>query len=245
MGVQSMNQNLKVMKKLIVILVSAIGLNAFAQDSPKHMNVLAVNGLNMRSKPESNARVVTKVDYGKQVEIVEKTQVELNLGWVSDHWYKVRFRGREGFIYGGYLSHLPAPNVQQTQAISDLLPLYGASAFETDGSVIETKEWFGNDTVKIQVVKFTNGAELELELGKNGSKAVLVLPATVQEAYVLVEALLKTHGMTSMLDSLRFIRGRDGMLKRVNNASGSILIRPVDKEVTAITLTHQTATDQH
>lgn len=237
MGVQSMNQNLKVMKKLIVILVSAIGLNAFAQDSPKHMNVLAVNGLNMRSKPESNARVVTKVDYGKQVEIVEKTQVELKLGWVSDHWYKVRFRGREGFIYGGYLSHLPAPNVQQTQAISNLLPLYCTAAFTNQGSPIVTSEVEGTDTLKVKLIEFTNGAELELEQTTDRSKALLILPVSVQEAYVLLEAFLKSNNSQELLNELRFIRSEDGTLSKVNNANGTISIKGFDKGLTAMQLT--------
>ncbi|MDB4678269.1 SH3 domain-containing protein [bacterium] len=89
------------MKKLLAILVTVIGVNAMAQENPSHLNVLAVNGLNMRSQPESKSRVVTKVPYGKQVEIIEKTDNELELGWVKDHWYKVRFRGREGYIFGG------------------------------------------------------------------------------------------------------------------------------------------------
>ncbi|MFM1875926.1 MAG: hypothetical protein RL266_1663 [Bacteroidota bacterium] len=229
------------MKKLLIVLVSLAATSALAQDCPKYMNVLAVNGLNMRSKPESNARIVTNVAFGKQVEILERTEMQLKLGWINDHWYRVRYRGREGFIYGGYLSELRAPEKQPAKKLSDLLPLYGTLAFETEGSVIESKEGLGSDTVNIQIVKFTNGAELELELGKDGSKAVLILPASVQEAYVLVEALLKTHGMASLLDSLRFIHGRDGILTRVNNANGSILIRPIDNGMTSITFTHQMA----
>lgn len=225
------------MKKLIVILVSAIGLNAFAQDSPKHMNVLAVNGLNMRSKPESNSRIITKVDYGKQVEILEKTKVELKLGWVSDHWYKVRFRGREGFIYGGYLSELVAPNVQEVQAISDLLPLYCTAAFTIQGSPIITSEVEGTDTLMLQLVKFTNGAELELEHAIDRSKAVLILPVSIQEAYVLLEALLKSNNSQELLNELRFIRSKDGALSKVTNANGTISIKSFDKGFVAMQLT--------
>lgn len=227
------------MKTLVAVVVAILPLVGIvqAQDSPKHMNVLAVNGLNMRSNPESNSRVVTKVDYGKQVEILERTKVELKLGWVTENWFKVRYRGREGFIYGGYLSELQAPGTQQAKPLSDLMPMYCSAAFRMQGNPVKTNEVNGTDTLKLQLVKFTNGAELELEQATDKFQAVLILPATMQEAYVLLEALLKSSGYDELLNELRFIRGRDGVLSRVNNADGTISIRPFDEGLTAIRLT--------
>ena len=153
------------MKKLIVLLVSVVTLNATAQDNPKYLNVLAVNGLNMRSQPEATSRVVTKVAYGKRVEVLEKTKTELQLGWIKDNWFKVKYRGREGYIFGGYLNQLPAPNgIEQTNTIADLLPMYCTTAFELKGAPIVTNEIDANgDTLKHSLIVFCKGQELEIE----------------------------------------------------------------------------------
>lgn len=239
MGVQSMNQKLKVMKKLIVILVSAIGLNAFAQDSSKHMNVLAVNGLNMRSQPDANARVVTKVPFGKQVEILERTNIDLQLGWIKDHWFKVSFRGREGYIFGGYLIELPAPTeVSETASLTELLSGYCASTLNQDGETITaTEKSRSGDTLFYSLQKFDAGIELELEKQNDRRTSKLLLPISVPQTYVLLEALLKMSKHASLLDELRFVKGKDGQLTRISNDEGTIVVRSLSEELTELTIT--------
>lgn len=229
------------MKKLLAILVTVIGVNAMAQDNPSHLNVLAVNGLNMRSQPESKSRVVTKVPYGKQVEIIEKTDNELQLGWVKDNWYKIRFRGREGYIFGGYLSKLNAPvNSETPRLLSDLLPMYCSSAFQIDGEPIISKEASSSrDTLYHTLLRFNQGVELELERYGNRETATLLLPNSIQETYVLLEALLKESGNSQLLEELRFIKGKDGTLSRISHADGSVLIKALSSERTELVMTDQ------
>lgn len=231
------------MKKLLVILVSVIGLNAMAQDHPKVMNVLAVNGLNMRSQPDGNARVVTKVAFGKSVEVLEKTNVELQLGWIKDHWYKVRFRGREGYIFGGYLSALPAPMAEATTTMAaEMLVTYCANTLKQEGETLNATERLRNgDTLYYSLLKFQGGAELELETQGDRSSAKLLLNTSVQSAYVLLEALLKSNGQAEMLDGLRFVKGKDGLLSRISNAESTISIRQLSDELTELKLTSYTA----
>jgi uncharacterized protein YgiM (DUF1202 family) len=229
------------MKKLLVILVTVIGFNAMAQDNPSHLNVLAVNGLNVRSQPESKSRVVTKVPYGKQVEIIEKTDNELQLGWVKDNWYKIRFRGREGYIFGGYLSKLNAPvNSEKPRLLSDLLPMYCSSAFKMDSEPIISKEASrSGDTLYHTLLRFNQGAELELERYGNRETATLLLPNSIQETYVLLEALLKESDNSQLLEELRFIKGKDGTLSRISHADGSVLIKALSSERTELVMTDQ------
>ena len=229
------------MKKLLTILVTVIGFNATAQDNTSHLNVLAVNGLNMRSQPESKSRVVTKVPYGKQVEILEKTDNELQLGWVQDNWYKVRFRGREGYIFGGYLSRLNAPvDFENPRLLSDLLPMYCSSAFQIDGDPIISKEASrSGDTLFHTLLRFSQDAELELERYGNRKTATLLLSNSIQETYVLLEALLKESGNSQLLEKLRFIKDRNGMLSRVSHADRSVLIKALSSERTELSITDQ------
>jgi len=227
------------MKKLLVILVTVIGLNANAQDNLTHLNVLAVNGLNMRSQPDSKARVVTKTPYGKQVGILEKTDKELQLGWIKDHWYKVSFRGREGYIFGGYLSQLNAPvDLEASNQLSQLLLTYCTSTLTlTEEPVVSAEASRSGDTLHHALYKYDKGIELETENEGERNTATLLIPRSIQETYVLLEALLKLSGNSELLDELRFVKGKDGQLVRISNADGSILIRTLSAERTELKMT--------
>ena len=88
------------MKKLLVILLGVLTTGAIAQNNPKYLNVLASSGLNMRSQPDARSRIITNVPFGKKVEVQEKTKTQLKSGWIKDNWYRVKYRGREGYIFG-------------------------------------------------------------------------------------------------------------------------------------------------
>lgn len=226
------------MKTFLIALLTAVSSSGFAQENPKFMNLLAVNGLNMRSEPDARSRVVTKVAYGKRIEILQKTKVELQLGWVKSHWYKVKYRGREGFIFGGYLSELSAPEAIETKRLAALLPTYCSSKFKVKEAPVVTKEVVGaGDTLKHTLVLFANGAELEIESQKNRESAMLILPGATQEAYILLEAMLKQNGMKEELNNLRFVQNQNGELQKVSNADGTISIKPYAEDAVAVMLT--------
>ena len=203
------------MKKLIVILIAAIGFSAVAQDSSKNLNVLAFNGLNMRSQPDSKARVVTKVAYGKQVEIIEKTD--------------------EGYVFGGYLGGMPAPIAAEKTLLEDLLPLYCSSNLKVEDQAINATENTRNgDTLFYTLQAFSDGVELELEQQGNRKTSKLLLPLNVQQTYVLLESMLKSSGNSSVIEQLRFVQSKDGRLTRIRTASGAVSIKAMSESQTAM-----------
>jgi hypothetical protein len=223
------------MKSIIFLLLSVLTVEGYAQQNPKFLNVLAVNGLNIRSKPEAQSRVLTKAAYGKRVEVLQKTKVELQLGWVNDHWYKVRYRGREGYVFGGYLTELKPPAEIKSKHLVDVLPLYCTQVFEMNGAPIETKEVdVLGDTLQHTLIRFTNGSELELESDRSSRASKLILSASIQDAYVLVEALLKQSGFDERLNDLRFVKGSDGKLLRVSSGNSDITINTFSNDRVAI-----------
>ena len=226
------------MKKLVVLLISVVAISATAQDNPKYLNVLAVNGLNMRSQPDSKARVVTKVLYGKRIEVMQKTKVELQLGWIKDNWYQVKYRGREGYIFGGYLNELPAPTgIEGTKLIADLLPIYCTTAFKPSGAPILTAEAEGiGDTLKHALYVFVDGQELEIENRSKRRTTKLLFNSSILETYVLLEALLKQSTNSDLLDELRFVKSKDGNLMRINDSAGTISIKRFSNEKTELQL---------
>jgi len=80
---------------------------------------------------------------------------------------------------------------------------------------------------------------LELERYGNRETVTLLLPNSIHETYVLLEALLKESGNSQLLDEMRFIKGKDGMLSRISHADGSVLIKALSSERTALRMTDQ------
>ena len=223
----------------MVLLFAVIGLTAFAQKEPVYLNGMAVNGMNIRSQANATSGVLTKVPFGKTVEVLDNTEQKLQVGWVSSNWYKVRFRGREGYVFGGYLSKLPIPvEIAKTNQLSELIPMYCEKALEVEDAPVYTTEVdFSGDTLHHTFQKFKNGFEMERERNVETKTSMLLLPVTVQETYILLEALLKLSGNGSVLNELRFIKGKEGELARVNTANGSIRINSNAENVTELRFT--------
>lgn len=223
-------------KRILIILAAFIGFNAMAQEPPRYLNVLAVNGLNMRTQPEANARIVTKVAYGQRVEVLELTDVKLQLGWVNDRWYKVRFHGREGYLFGGYLSTMNAPlAILTSTTYRDMLTAY-VDGLKQVGGTVETLERTRSDTLKHRLLTYEGGMEMEQEDRAERKVTELLLPTTVEKTLVLLEALLKTTGKGDIIETLRFVQNTDGTLRKVSTADGSIRIQKLNDEVVELRL---------
>ncbi len=57
--------------------------------------IVMANGLNMREQPDIEGTIVDKLEFGTRVHIVDK----------AEHWSKVEYSGREGWVYDSYLKY--------------------------------------------------------------------------------------------------------------------------------------------
>ena len=161
--------------------------------------------------------------------------MNLQLGWIKDHWYKVRFRGREGYVFGGYLGGMPAPIAAEKTLLEDLLPLYCSSNLKVEDQAINaTEDTRNGDTLFYTLQAFSDGVELELEQQGNRKTSKLLLPLNVQQTYVLLESMLKSSGNSSVIEQLRFVQSKDGRLTRIRTASGAVSIKAMSESQTAM-----------
>ena len=220
-----MNQNPKAMKLIRISLFLALMFNAALAQETEKLNVLAANGLNMRSKPDIHSRVVTKIPYGKSVEVIDVGQQELQVGWVKGHWHHVRYRGREGYVFGGYLSVFNPPQEMKSNNLSDLLLEYCEQQWHLVKEPVVTLEMgvFG-DTITHTLKHYENDAELELEREADRTSCKLILNGTVEEIYVLLEAILNQAEMRNVLDGFRYVKNATGQLSRITTADRSVEI---------------------
>jgi len=57
----------------------------------------------VRSKPSTTGKVIMKLDDGDICEIMEKGEFE-QIREMQDYWYKIRFNGKDGWVYGSQTS---------------------------------------------------------------------------------------------------------------------------------------------
>lgn len=78
------------------------------------LNVFAINGLSIRNQPDLKSQKLGKIDFGKSVIVMEifnfskKDTIESRPG----NWVKISFEKLEGFVFDGYLSSLPVPQLK-------------------------------------------------------------------------------------------------------------------------------------
>lgn len=101
----------------ILLLIAAIvsrstvfwGIDSYS--SGQQLNVLAISGMNLRDAPKGN--VLKKIPYGARIKTLQSkdnTNPETIEG-IQGNWVKVDFNGATGFLFDGFLSTLPAPEI--------------------------------------------------------------------------------------------------------------------------------------
>lgn len=88
------------------------------------LNVWAASGLNMRDKPDAKAAKVATIPYGAKVSVQPNIGVKIPFeieefkGFtVKGYWLLVKYGDTEGFVFDGFLSRLPAPNLNDKEGM--------------------------------------------------------------------------------------------------------------------------------
>ena len=225
------------MRTIAFILALVVALGATGQNSNPLLYNLATSGLYLRSQPKAQSRAITKIPYGTKVEVLEKTGIFGKSGWIEDEWLKVHFRGRSGYVFAGYLSQLQAPEKENTLGrLSDVLAAYAGTAFIAKEQAIETVE--GRSLHCYQ--PFSGQIELETETQDGWSTTILTIPSNdLFDSYILLEALLYWNNDLALLDSLRFVKGKDGKIDRISDPEGQVRITKASVDRVQLSISDQ------
>jgi hypothetical protein len=121
------------MKKVaIILLISCLGISLTRANTTEPisnieignaLNVTAESGLKMRTSPGLDSKVITVIPFGEAVEILADFLEEPNtetIEWVEGTWRLVSYDEYEGYVFDGFLTHLPIPYYEFEQSIEDL-----------------------------------------------------------------------------------------------------------------------------
>lgn len=146
------------MKNIILICICAIlttssrTIEKIPTSNGDFYNVMAISGLKMRTEP--NGKKLLTIPYNSQVEKIndgkdygDLTVTELKDFEIKGKWIKVKYDGKEGFVFDGYLTKLPLPDknvtYEKTESYSGYMEYYIKRKFESS-SISYWTEKFGD-----------------------------------------------------------------------------------------------------
>jgi len=133
------------MKKIIYLLYTVLVFMIFNKTVAKEKFVekynYALSGINLREDKTLNSRILLNIPYGEKVFVLNETSDYFEVDNIIGNWVKVRYKDVEGYVFGGYLSVMPAPNrkhfsVDKIYSIKE----YNSVYFRNKGKLISKKE---------------------------------------------------------------------------------------------------------
>lgn len=114
------------MKKLVMFLfVSCLFLSLVRGNNvigEQYLHVCATSGLSLRTAPGLSSDVIMIIPHGEEVEVLlrEVDPLVETVEWTKGQWTYVSYLGTEGYVFDGFLTSLPLPELQFEQVVSDL-----------------------------------------------------------------------------------------------------------------------------
>lgn len=88
----------------LVFLSSFFCLFLCAAMAQQEAVISSKSSLSLRSAPSKTSNKIDSIASGAKVEIIEKTSSKEIIEDKENYWYKIRFSGKEGYVFGGFLN---------------------------------------------------------------------------------------------------------------------------------------------
>lgn len=170
----------------LVFLHDCRAINSY--ESGEILHVLAVSGMNLRDAPKGN--VLKKIPYGARIKTLQakSTTNSETIEGIEGNWVKVDFSGATGFLFDGFLSTLPAPELNGRNLLAYAERSFGRVSSQLPISYIENTE--GASVLSTQL--FLTGRDTFVYYADQyyeGLTEFLSIPnISIEEGYLLIRA---------------------------------------------------------
>lgn len=93
------------MSKYFLILFFLIQFNNLLGDSFTSLNVIAESGLNLRSKPDLDSRLLITIPFGAKVQHNFGGEITDTIDGFVDRWLQIEYNGLKGYAWGHFLGN--------------------------------------------------------------------------------------------------------------------------------------------
>lgn len=199
------------MSKSVALIASLLFcLTAIAQFKGAYtkgdkLNVLTLSGINLRAGAASTSATLVKIPYGAAVVVTDDSLrkighrvEEIERFIIEGYWVKVRFGDKEGYVFDGYLSKLPAPDYKDSAVYEEGWDLhYLKTSFRNTAVRKNTKKYNGCKPTKADncICAFEERFENDITYSEDicseaGSINVLKIKgATLAEMFLLAKVI--------------------------------------------------------
>jgi len=235
---------MKVMKNLIAFLILTVSSNFLMADIEPTLStkyIYAYSGLKLRATPGSDGQVLKVIPYGDKVTILENSEKEDLIEWMSGHWVLVSHDGTEGYLFEGFISDMPIPEYKFEMTQNDLdltYPLLAWAEYHFDET--RTSDTLLTDNLDRITQYLENGIIVSRRDNPYDFKVTMELPETkLEEAYNLVKSMLLTEAERYTFENKSiFIDNLDGDIHRIKvNLEKPLEIRTLANGNTKIIVT--------
>ena len=87
---------------LIILSCDTIDINQTVIEE-KLLIVSSKTGLKLREEPTKKSTIIDIIPYGSFVEVVEKTKGKELIDGIYNCWYKIEYKDKTAWVFGGYL----------------------------------------------------------------------------------------------------------------------------------------------
>jgi hypothetical protein len=185
--------------------------------------VQALNGLKLRHEPTFNSQVITVLDYGEVVTYLGDTpeSTPFKVGYATGKWVHVDVNGLEGYVFDGFISRLPLPEVlPHTDYLTSVLEQYAHTNFNliTADTIERSSEMDERFHVKYKF-DFEGGVRLHYDAYWQSELMKLEFPdIRIMDAYHLVNALLTVSDLKSIYgENLIFKINDEGQIYEISD----------------------------
>lgn len=188
------------MKKLFLLGVLFSSITIAAQENALY--VAAKTGLNIREKPDVNAKVLDKIPYATKIALQETGEEakKISTEGLTGYWKKVTYNNKTGYIIDSYLFPFVPPKIgikTMKEYLAQLSAPFGTKVVAKYGSMNNIEE--GGYEIHKQLYK--NGGEWHEFHGYEYGSATYFLPEfTMQQGFLLVRMIAEFNEAISEKD---------------------------------------------
>ena len=203
--------------------------------------VHALNGLKLRYEPSFKSQVITVLDYGEGITLLGETpeSTPFKIGYTTGKWIHIDVNGLEGYLFDGFVSSLPIPEVlPHTEYLTSALEQYTHANFDwtTTDTIVRSSEMDERFHVKYRYNFNENVRMLYSAYWQSESVKLELSDVRIMDAYHLVKALLTVTDLKSVYgDELIFKINDDGDIYEISDRlKEDIIIKKVGERNVSI-----------
>lgn len=184
--------DIKSKTQLLIIGICMLSVHALAirnYSAGQQLNVLASSGMNLRDAPKG--AVIQKIPYGARVKTLQakSTSNPETIEGIQGSWVKVDYNGKTGFLFDGFLSAMPAPELNCTN-----LHDYALQRMRPMSALLEInhrRENIGPSILATQLFKVNADTVVYfMDTYYEGGTEILSMPdISLEEAYLIGKAI--------------------------------------------------------